>query len=246
MTTSTSYQSTTTELAVRAAKYALIDERPIRLAAEEIGVKPDLARAAFRILLWDEDVFEKIEAGALTLHAAYKLLPKRTAAPRRQAPDTTVPVLDGQLDVEAVLQRCLRLPEIRAMLKERGASTAWRPRELIIRRKAANWCSGRATYGAQRILLTIGDRCPRERAEELILHELVHLVVNVNRRGNWEHHGALYRVTLLRAARELWPGLTVRNEGRCYDMDEQIWREARQLGCRTDVHGGLDNVPASC
>jgi hypothetical protein len=140
-----------------------------------------------------------------------------------------------ELDVFAFIERCMRLPEIR----ERWAATrdelvnpeppSWRPEVKIIRSKAiGSGCSGRAWW-YDRMVLRFGPTVPLERAQELILHELVHVICNYH-----EHHGTQFRVTLLRAARELWPGALdgVRNDGRTYDMDARIWQAARRAAER--------------
>lgn len=147
-----------------------------------------------------------------------------------------IEVIDAQdqhvtLDVLAFVKKCMQLPEIRgAWLAEcrrvRGCEPNWVP-DVKVRRSATERyrgaCSGRAWW-ASYVSLTFGIDVPLERAQELILHEVAHTVCHYK-----EHHGPLFKATLLRAARELWPGLTVKNQGKVYDMDNLIWEEARQI-----------------
>jgi hypothetical protein len=130
----------------------------------------------------------------------------------------TVVEVDGTtstLDVLDTIKRMRRLPELREY--RRGH------RPLVDVVGAQGYASGRAWPG-RRIFMRIDDNLARERVEELILHEVVHYLLPPG-----VHHGKTFRSTLLRAAREWWPGLVddVRNEGRTYAMDEVIWQTAR-------------------
>lgn len=146
--------------------------------------------------------------------------------------DYTVTVLTGAMqettiDLREVMARCLRLPLLRELGSDRVKPT------LVVRRSKRSGLRGRATYSTQRISITVPAPLgrvppwPREEVEELVLHEVVHLVVDVDRRSRrLEHHGPAFRAALLGAAFEMWPEIRgkVRNEGRCYDMDARIWR----------------------
>lgn len=79
MTTEATPSPTKSQLAIQAAETATANaDKPTRLVADELGIPKDLVRAAQRILLWDAAVFAKVKDGTMSLHAAYKLLPKRT------------------------------------------------------------------------------------------------------------------------------------------------------------------------
>jgi hypothetical protein len=133
----------------------------------------------------------------------------------------------GEVDVVATMRKMRRLPELRNL------KPGWEPskEKITLRRRRQSWgdYSGHAKVDwgwaeAGEIVLTLREGAPRSTIEEVCLHELVHILLP---RKTW--HGRTFRSTLLRAAREWWPGQIdeVRNEGDVYDMDVRIQRAAR-------------------
>ncbi len=156
-----------------------------------------------------------------------------------------VQVIDGSLDrsmldVWETAERMLGLPSLRA-LQGRRRWTVVPPGgkrrnsvyqvSIVLRRSSMLGARGKATYWSNTMTLTVG-RCVREELEELIVHELTHLIVGAKCGSSkrFEHHGEHFRVALLQAAFDYWPAIRaeVRNEGKVYAMDRRIWRAARE------------------
>lgn len=131
----------------------------------------------------------------------------------------------GTLDLVATLWRARGL---QAMREARG-TTRRLPQlnEVVVRRRSDEYCSGRAWPTLQRMVLSIGQQQTRERVEELVLHELLHLAL-----PSRHHHGPRFRSGIIAACREWWPDCPsvweVRNEGRVYGIDDQLWAAARR------------------
>lgn len=133
----------------------------------------------------------------------------------------------GEVDTHATMKRMLRLPAMRDRMRETFGFEKRRLPELTLRRRASSGVSAHAYPWEWRIAMTIGPCESRISVEELILHELVHLVCEGD-----EWHGDVYRRTLVLAAREWWPGITVRADSarRAYDLDRLICEQAREVG----------------
>lgn len=140
-----------------------------------------------------------------------------------------------ELDVHATVQQMLALPELKAL----KPAPRWRPGEIVVRRRRDDRVSGRAWPGRRgRMVVSIGD-VSVEAAEELILHELIHLLA-----PSREHHGDLFVGTLVRAAREWWPGITITNTRPVWALDRQIAQSARALN-QTGGEGGDGKQPVA-
>jgi len=154
---------------------------------------------------------------------------KRFTVSVRNADGTLV-----DLDLRDTLARCLALPEIRGLLREDRRNRyrlrrGWRP-DLVVAHSSTWKCGGHAEPWSDRITLAIGRGLERERVEELVLHELVHIVAGRNEDHGKHWHGPHFTATVLRAARELWPGLPTVNTYRgAYALDDAIWQDARRL-----------------
>lgn len=150
-----------------------------------------------------------------------------------------------EIDLVAEVWKCGRLPSIVAARRHRGLSGHKRP-HLELRARKSYGLRGLAVYAEDLIRITASSHIfPIEQIEELVLHEMVHLAVgpklgngmvrlytgdgyhDVHRKRS--HHGPEFRALLLAAAFERWPAIrgAVKNRGRTYDIDERIWRRAR-------------------
>lgn len=146
----------------------------------------------------------------------------------------------GEVDVQRTLERMVRLPALKAALRDDGRMwLAARAVEFTLHHGTGAGCSGRAWSG-RRVHFTVGRGCPRAQVEELILHELTHYLL-----PSGVHHGQRFRSTLMAAAREWFPGVRPQwvasaardARGRAaavYAMDARIWRQAWRLADGAD------------
>lgn len=133
----------------------------------------------------------------------------------------------GELDVLGTLRKMQRLAPVREVM-----AYGWMEHEIVeftLRRRRDRAVTGRAWPGIE-IVVSVGIEQPRERVEELILHELVHYVLPVK-----TNHGREFRTALMRAAKAWWPDVTPKWDGHVYRMDAAIWRQARRLAGGTEV-----------
>lgn len=168
--------------------------------------------------------------------AAARTVAKRQTAAQREREETRrrccVEVVEpdgstGELDVFATLRRMQRLAAVREVM-----AFGWmedEPVEFTLRRRRDRAVTGRAWPGIE-IVVSVGIEQPRERVEELILHELLHYVLPAK-----TAHGREFRTALMRAARAWWPDVTPEWRGHVYRMDAAIWRQARRLVGGTEV-----------
>lgn len=154
---------------------------------------------------------------------------ERAAARRKRfAPCLEPDGSAGEVDVKRTLERMMRLPAVKAALRDdRALWLADREIEFELRHHTSPGCGGRA-WSRALIQLGVGPGCPRQQVEELILHELCHYVLPRS-----VAHGQRFRSLLMAAAREWFPGVRPVWEGRVYRMDAKIWRDAWRLadGC---------------
>lgn len=152
---------------------------------------------------------------------------KRTAAQQQNV--LTVREADGshgEVNIKQTLEQMMRLPALRNYAEQACPYVRLQAPAVTLRRSATkSYSSGHAPYYNWRFVVTAAVDPTREDFEELLLHELLHLLMP------GEHHNQRYRARLALAAREWWPGLTVKasDHNSCHGMDQAIAQAARKL-----------------
>jgi hypothetical protein len=164
------------------------------------------------------------ERAAKAAKAVERTQAKRDRERERQRERYVVSTSDGvTLNLRDEMDSMLkRSPELRDCWRQCAPSMRWRP-EFVVRRGEKAHVSGRA-WTSGRMVLTVGAGADSHEVLEVLLHELCHIA------QPHEHHGTRFRVTLCRAARELF-GTTVHpNDHReAYGLDRLIVEQMRAL-----------------
>lgn len=129
----------------------------------------------------------------------------------------------GEVDIPKTLERMIRLPVLRDLAERACPYERLRAPVVTLRRSQDKpYTSGHAPYYSWRFVVTAAADPQRIEFEEVLLHELVHLLIPEHR------HDARFRSLLVLAAREVWPGVEVRADGMstCFELDRAIVRAA--------------------
>lgn len=129
----------------------------------------------------------------------------------------------GELDIRRTLEKMIRLPVLRDLAERYCPYAHLRAPEVTLRRSRTQGYSGHAHYYTWGFVVTASADPSRESFEELLLHELVHLLTP------GANHNQRYRSLLTMAAREYWPGLKVRADDAktAYALDAVIIKEVK-------------------
>lgn len=130
----------------------------------------------------------------------------------------------GEIDVKRTIKRMLKLS---IMNEYRSHNYYWRnPPKVNVRYSTSKpYTSGHAWIGSREFTITVAANPHRIEVEEVLLHELVHLVA-----PREAHHGSTFRRINALAAREYWPGSRVRaDEGNIWEFGHRIIEEATRV-----------------
>lgn len=131
----------------------------------------------------------------------------------------------GEVDIRKTLERMIRLPVLRDLAERHCPYARLRAPEVTLRRSTEKgYNTGHAPYWSWGFVVTASADADRESFEELLLHELLHLLTP------GAHHNNRYRSLLAMAAREYWPGIKVRADDAdtAYGLDRFIVKTVKE------------------